>query len=163
MRANADAVSPESQGAWFERWVRRQARDPRWGCFLVAECDGLVEGYGMTVWWSPDLVEDPPANVVPAGYYLMGTWVEPTVRRHGLGLALAQARLDWIRERADEAWYWTRRDNEASQRLHQRLGFVPFTEDFWFPPRARTDSRLYRLSWPERAGLVLDPPDPATV
>jgi len=156
--ANSNALSAKSEGDWFERWVTRQERDPRWGCFLLAEVNGIVEGYGFVGWWSPGLVEDPPDNAIPAGYILMGTWVEPAHRRKGIGMALAAKRLEWIRLRSREAWYWTDDDNIASQKLHERLGFQVYSDDFWFPPRNRADCRLYRLFWPELGDRIPDPP-----
>jgi RimJ/RimL family protein N-acetyltransferase len=160
LAANPKAVSARREGDFFERWVNRQARDPRWGCFFMAEVNGVVEGYGLVGWWAPDLVEDPPPNAIPAGYLLLGTWVEPAHRRKGIGLALASKRLEWIRLRSSEAWYWTEHENIPSQRLHERLGFQPYSDDFWFPPRDRTDSRLYRLFWEDVAHRKPDPPAP---
>jgi len=158
LAANPDAISASDEGDRFERWITRQERDSRWGCFFLAEVNGRVEGYGMVGWWSKDLVEDPPENALPAGYLLNGTWVEPAYRRQGIGLALARKRLEWIRLRSSEAWYWTEIENIASQKLHARLGFEPYSDDFWFPPRNRTGSRLYRLFWEDQATRIPEPP-----
>jgi len=158
LAANSNATSAESEGNWFERWVIRQGKDPRWGCFLLAEVNGRVEGYGLVGWWSPDLVDAAPKNAIPAGYILMGTWVEPAYRRQGIGMALAQERIDWIRLRSREAWYWTGDENTASQKLHERLGFEVYSDHFWFPPRDRLNSRLYRLYWPEQAHRIPEAP-----
>lgn len=159
MRVAAGAGDAEPQEQWFMRWLTRQQRDERWGNLLVAECGSNVVGYGLTAWWSPDLVPDAPTNVCPAGYYLMGLWVDASARRFGIGKALAQARLRFVRERAPCAWYWTGRDNAASIALHAALGFEHYTDDFWFPTQP-TESALYRLQWPDRAGVCLAPPTP---
>ena len=57
--------------------------------------------------------------------YLEGWYVDPDERRHSIGAALIRAVEAWARSRhytelASDTWL----DNDASQRAHERLGFV---------------------------------------
>ncbi len=74
-----------------------------------------------------------PANVSPPGFYLVGLQVLPAHRRRGIGSALTRRRLEWVFDRAPEAWFFTNIRNQASRALHEKLGFVPVTTDFWHP------------------------------
>lgn len=57
--------------------------------------------------------------------YLEGWWVDADVRRLGIGSALIQEVERWARQRGyRELASDTGLDNDASQRAHQRLGFV---------------------------------------
>ncbi|MFI6581795.1 GNAT family N-acetyltransferase [Embleya sp. NPDC050493] len=107
--------------AWFDR--------PD-GCFLVAtepsdRADPVV-GYARAVHLDP-------SPTAPTGYYLAGIVVAPDARRTGAGLRLTRARLAWIAERADSAWYFTNARNTASLRLHESLGFHEESRDFAIP------------------------------
>ena len=62
-----------------------------------------------------------------------GVVVEDRWRRHGIGRALTLARLDWIRERATDAWYFTNAQNQVSLDLHADLGFEEVTRAFTIP------------------------------
>ena len=158
LSANPNAKSLTREETWFTRWLTRQQEDSRGGCFYVAEVRRIVCGYGMVAWWSPSCVNNAPAHAIAAGYVLMGTWVDPAQRRRGIGTALAQQRLDWIHERASEAWYWTERDNIASERLHAQLGLERFSDDFWFPQTKTDGHRLYRRQWPDVPRRIPKPP-----
>ncbi|MET7299101.1 N-acetyltransferase [Embleya sp. NPDC005575] len=108
------------------------------GCFLVAtepsdHADPVV-GYARAVHLDP-------SPTAPVGYYLAGIVVAPTARRAGLGLRLARARLAWIAERADFAWYFTNARNTASLRLHESLGFHEESHDFAVPGVTFTGGR----------------------
>ena len=86
---------------------------------LVAEVAGEIAAFGQ----AHHLAEHPDDRA-PAGWHLTGVTVLPRFRRGGLGRRLTQARLDWIAERSDLAWYMAAADNPASIRLHEQLGFV---------------------------------------
>lgn len=61
----------------------------------------------------------------PAGHYLGGVVVHPHWRRQGVGSALVKARLRWIWERSDRAYYFTNERNGASIEMHRSCGFTP--------------------------------------
>jgi GNAT superfamily N-acetyltransferase len=69
----------------------------------------------------------------PPGWYLVGLVVSPPFRRHGIGRLLTTRRLDWIAERASEAFYFANERNRATIDLHTELGFKELTRDFAFP------------------------------
>jgi len=98
---------------------------------LVAEIDDRVIGYGRASYFT--IPENPPANIVPEGWYLMGVVVFPDFRRMGIGTELTGARLNWIKARASQAFYFTKIDHRASIDLHRQFGFVEVTRDFTFP------------------------------
>jgi aminoglycoside 6'-N-acetyltransferase I len=85
---------------------------------VVAFLEGGIVGWGKTHFWS---YADGPA---PVGHYLGGVTVIPDLRRRGVARALTQARLDWIWNRADTAWYVVNSANNASIDLHRRWGFT---------------------------------------
>lgn len=85
---------------------------------VVASVSGTIVGWGKTHFWS---YADGEA---PDGHYLGGVTVIPELRRHGIARALTQARLDWIWERTDSAWYIVNLSNRASIQLHRQWGFT---------------------------------------
>jgi ribosomal protein S18 acetylase RimI-like enzyme len=100
-------------------------------CLLVASLEGTFAGYGRLLRF--EAPADAPANVAPAGWYLVGLLVASACRRRGVGLELTRARMAWVFERADEAWFFANARNGASLGLHARLGFEEVTRDFVFP------------------------------
>jgi ribosomal protein S18 acetylase RimI-like enzyme len=98
---------------------------------LVAELDGEVVGYARASAFAP--ARDAPPDTAPAGYYLVGLYVRGDCRRRGIGLELTEARLRWIAERAEEAWFFSNAKNEASIALHALVGFEEVTREFSFP------------------------------
>ena len=88
-------------------------------------------GYGRARVFEP--APDAPADSAPGGYYLTGVFVLPEERARGIGAALTQARLDWIGDRATEAWYFANARNTPSVDLHRRWGFEEVTRRFSFP------------------------------
>ena len=98
---------------------------------LVAATANGLAAFGRAGHWGPP--EGAPADVAPAGWYLFGVVVRDVWRRHGIGLDLTRRRLDWIRERADEAFYFANARNRPSIDLHARLGFIELTREFTFP------------------------------
>jgi aminoglycoside 6'-N-acetyltransferase I len=85
---------------------------------LVVEVDGKVVGWAKTHHY------DEASDSAPAGHYLGGVNVHPDFQRRGIGSALTRARLDWIWDRAPDAWFVTNARNVASIELHARLGFT---------------------------------------
>ena len=100
----------------WERAIDKSLEGER--LLLVAEIDGTIGGFAQA-----HRLDEHPIDHAPAGYYLTGVTVLPSYRRAGLARDFTLARLGWIRERADEAWYFAAAENAASIRLHQELGF----------------------------------------
>lgn len=98
---------------------------------LVATVGEEVAGFARAARWQRP--PRGPDNLAPGGWYLLGVVVRDRWRRHGIALELTRRRLEWIRERADEAYYFSNARNRASIDLHERLGFVELTRDFAFP------------------------------
>lgn len=73
------------------------------------------------------------ADAVPDGWYLLGVVVIDAWRRRGIGRALTRARLAWIADRADVAFYFANARNRASIDLHAELGFVELSRRFSAP------------------------------
>ncbi|MEN5072557.1 GNAT family N-acetyltransferase [Isoptericola cucumis] len=78
----------------------------------------VVVGWGQT--HHHTVVTDP----APAGHYLGGVTVDPHWRRRGVAGALIQARIEWIAERASEAFYVVNLRNRASIELHRPWSFA---------------------------------------
>ncbi|MDQ0276220.1 ribosomal protein S18 acetylase RimI-like enzyme [Arthrobacter silviterrae] len=85
---------------------------------VVATMAGEMSGWAKTHHWGY------PDGEAPAGHYLGGVTVLPEVRRRGVAAALTDARLDWIWQRSETAWYVVNADNLASIALHRRWGFA---------------------------------------
>ncbi|MDQ3156755.1 MAG: GNAT family N-acetyltransferase [Actinomycetota bacterium] len=106
-----------TRGDWEAVIEQSLADDDR--LFLVAEVAGDVAAFGQA-----HFLPMHPVNHSPPGFYLTGVTVQPSYRRGGLGRQLTVARLDWIRERADAAWYFASSANQPSIDLHSAFGFV---------------------------------------
>jgi ribosomal protein S18 acetylase RimI-like enzyme len=118
----------EHQLGLLERRLARRTEDD---ALLVAELDEAVVGVGRVAYF--EAADGAPENAAPSGYYLLGVNVDPAHRRRGIGHALTESRLKWIRSRAKVAWFFTDASNEASIRLHEAFGFRRNSSDFWFP------------------------------
>jgi ribosomal protein S18 acetylase RimI-like enzyme len=82
---------------------------------LLAEVGGEVVAYGYA-----GLMR---ADGIPKGFYLLGLVVDLRYRRQGIGHAITAARMDWIRERAEVAYYFANELNGATIDLHAAFGF----------------------------------------
>jgi ribosomal protein S18 acetylase RimI-like enzyme len=118
---------------------------------VVAEIGDEIIGYGRARLFEPE--PEAPADTAPRGYYLTGVFVRADQRRGGIGAALTQARLDWIRGRADDAWFFANARNIASIKLHRRFGFEEVTRRFSFPSLTFDGGEgiLFRLRLRQRA------------
>jgi ribosomal protein S18 acetylase RimI-like enzyme len=57
--------------------------------------------------------------------HLLGMWVDPGYRGHGVAMALLDHAVGWARERgAGEMILWVADHNAAARRLYERAGFV---------------------------------------
>lgn len=84
---------------------------------VVALAGGALLGAARTHFYPA------PDAAAPAGNYLGGVVVHPDARRRGAGRALTAARLGWIWERAESAYYIANALNTASIALHESFGF----------------------------------------
>lgn len=134
--ADLDAVAElaiSRAGGEREQWMKRLTEDlvDRERGLWVADRGGVVIGYGRVHRF--EAAPDAPPLIAPDGFYLIGLGISEGNRRQGLGRAITQARLQWIAERATEAWFFTNAQNEISLRLHAQLGFHEVRRDFVFP------------------------------
>lgn len=103
-----------------EEWadtIDRSVRGER--LLLVADVGGTIAAFAQA-----HVLEEHPEDRAPAGHYLTGVTVLPEFRRAGLARNLTAARLGWIGQRAEEAWYFASAENAASIRLHEQFGFA---------------------------------------
>ena len=129
-------IAASREGEPLEKWqrsVRRSFESSASGeaCLLVASFPSGLAGYGKAGRFVPP--ESSPSNVAPEGWYLTGLVVRPACRRQGIGSRLTVARLEWIANRADRAFYFANARNEVSIALHNKIGFVEVTRDFHHP------------------------------
>lgn len=98
---------------------------------LVAEIGGEIVGYARAgLFVAPEKNKDIWA---PEGYYLLGVLVKPSFRRQGVATELTRARLTWISQRADHAWFFANAANETSVLFHKRFGFTENSRCFSYP------------------------------
>jgi ribosomal protein S18 acetylase RimI-like enzyme len=148
--ALARLAAPERSARDWRAALLRDVEHPEHH-LVVAEAGGAIAGYGRARLFEPG--PDAPADTAPRGYYLTGVFVEPELRRKGLGAALTGARLDWIGGRAADAWFFANARNGASIELHRRFGFEEVTRRFSFPGLAFAGGEgiLFRLRLPPPA------------
>jgi GNAT superfamily N-acetyltransferase len=115
------AVGGDAEQRWLNRYTENIRAPDRY--VVMAELDGQVIGCGQAVYFTPP--PDAHTGTAPAGWYLVGLIVRPDHRSRGVGRMLTAARLDWIRERADEAYYFTNVRNRVSREAHRAAGFIP--------------------------------------
>lgn len=123
------SFSDRSVSDWGDA-LARDIQDPEHQ-LVVAEHGPAVIGYGRARLFEPE--PQTPVDTAPRGYYLTGVFVVPNERRTGIGTALTQARLNWISDRATNAWFFANARNTASITLHERFGFEEITRHFSFP------------------------------
>ncbi len=102
---------------WWSDLIGRTAEHPR-GLLLVAEVESDPAGmlFGR-------LDEDNELLDVGA------MWVDPEMRRHGIGRALLDAAIEWANAAgAVRAELWVTQGNEAAERLYASGGFVATSE-----------------------------------
>lgn len=88
---------------------------------FIAELEGAVVAFGRCKRFGDDA--HPPGR--PTGWYLSGIIVQDEFRRRGIGRALVDARVKWLRQRADIAWALVARENRASLDMLEAAGFEP--------------------------------------
>lgn len=129
-RAACARLAVERNGGDPRTWEARFTTDFADATVLVTVADldeeGVV-GVGRVGWMTMD--GEASDDGTPDGYYLTDLIVAPAWRRHGLGEAITRARLAWVWERSDTAWYVVNASNLPSLDLHSRLGFRVVTDD----------------------------------
>jgi len=116
-----DGGDPERQAARFHT----QLQDPERRIYVARTASGPV-GFGRAASLRPE----PGPRPCPEGWYLLGLIVAPTAWRAGVGRALTTARLDWLRGRTREVFYFADAGNAASIALHAGFGFEELTREF---------------------------------
>ncbi len=134
----APSFPGEAADVFLRRILEGVLERPDTRALFVAELSGRAVGYGRVGGFTPP--DDAPANMVPAGWLLSGTVVDPAHRRRGIGRALLEARLQWLDARGGPAHYWANDDNAASIALHAPYGFEPLLRDFVFVAPRRDDA-----------------------
>ena len=101
---------------WRE-WAGRGRHGLEGATFAAVDGDrfvGLAAGF------------DDDEEGVPPGVHLVAMWVDPAVRRQGVGADLVEAVVSWAREfGAPEVHLWVADGNDAARSLYRRLGFEP--------------------------------------
>jgi len=128
--AHIEAAREGVDPAAFEVRLGGQLADPA-TLVLVAEVDGNIVGFGRAGFIARP--RDAVASWIPEGWYLVGVVVVDAWRRAGVGRALTEARLAWIAERAERAYYFTNARNQVSIDLHRKLGFRELSRTFTGP------------------------------
>jgi ribosomal protein S18 acetylase RimI-like enzyme len=124
---------PEDVGqVWLDSFRRTLGR---FSNVFVAEIDGRVVGFMLC------RLKRVPATM---GGVLVGElsdmWIAPEARRLGIGDKLSRLALEWMREQgAHSIEIQVLRDNEASWKLYERMGF-------------KLEYRVGRLLWEEYVG-----------
>ena len=72
----------------------------------------------------PDLIE---------GWYLTGITIHPNWRRVGIGKLLTKTRMTWLKNKTNEVYYWSNKDNKASELLHKFFGFKEIKSSIYAP------------------------------
>ena len=111
-RGTLDRESAEAN-EWWIRLIATTAEHPH-ALLLVAEVGSDPVGmlFGRL---------DDDAEVLDVG----SMWVDPTLRRRGIGTGLINAALDWARDAgAGQAELWVTRGNVAAEELYDKIGFV---------------------------------------
>lgn len=129
MTADREGYSPEKWLPLVTQGIERSLEGQ--SLVLVACVDGDVGGYGRASYFTPPVGSTP--DTAPEGWYLTGLVVKPAYQRRGVGSALTRARLEWIRERSTQAFYFANTNNLATIDLHKEFGFRELTRNFTYP------------------------------
>ena len=79
-------------------------------------------------------------------HHLVGMWVSPAARGHGVAAALVQSVVDWARTvGAPRLFLWVVGDNASAQALYRRAGFAPTGRTQPLPTRPWQTEAQYAL------------------
>ncbi|HIK81563.1 MAG TPA: GNAT family N-acetyltransferase [Planctomycetes bacterium] len=75
---------------------------------------------------------------LPVGWYLTGLVIAADQQRRGIGRAVTEHRIHWLRSRSDfdqldHLYYFASSRNDASRDLHARLGFTEIKRNISVP------------------------------
>jgi len=129
--AARDGGSEGEHAAALKRFLESGRGEGGSALLLTAEWGGEIAAFGKCRRQARPA--DAPPNAGPEGWYLAGLIVDERFRRRGIGRALTEARLLWIAQRADRAYYFANARNAASVALHAPFGFRELTRDFSLP------------------------------
>ncbi|HEY1329884.1 MAG TPA: GNAT family N-acetyltransferase [Actinomycetota bacterium] len=144
LRALADAPYAFASRLDVERehpdqyWRDRAAgRSGAPGVTFLAIADGRADGLvGMFV--EPDQ---------PGAGHLVAMWVDPAVRRTGLGRLLVERAIGWARERGlREVHLWVADGNDAAAALYRANGFAPTGRRQPLPSDPSVEEEMFSLA-----------------
>jgi len=81
-------------------------------------------GFNNAIDDSSDLIE---------GWYLTGITIHPNWRRVGIGKLLTETRMTWLKNKTNEVYYWSNKNNKASELLHKFFGFKEIKSSIYAP------------------------------
>jgi ribosomal protein S18 acetylase RimI-like enzyme len=151
VRLRALAEAPYAFGSTLERerdrteeewreWAARGRHDSGGATFAAVDGHRFV---GMAGGFDDD------EEGVPPGVHLVAMWVDPAVRRQGVGADLVEAVVTWARERgAPEVHLWVADGNDAARSLYRRLGFEPTGVRQPLPSNPSVGEEMLRLRLP---------------
>jgi ribosomal protein S18 acetylase RimI-like enzyme len=122
IRLEALRLSPEAFGSTFEsesvrplaRFTERLSACPVFGAFHSAELVGIAGFMGR------EGIKDAHKGM------LWGMYVRPDSRSAGVGRKLAEAVIDFARQRVELLQLAVVSDNDAARRLYASLGFIEY-------------------------------------
>jgi ribosomal protein S18 acetylase RimI-like enzyme len=132
-----------------ELWRRRAAGGPD-TVTLIAERDRRADPPGPAGDAAPRPAAVGMATVrlegEPLRGHLLGMWVDPAARRHGVARALIERAARWATSRgAGELILWVVDRNTGARRLYEAAGFEPTGDHQPLPSRPElTESKLRR-------------------
>jgi GNAT superfamily N-acetyltransferase len=86
---------------------------------------------------------------LPGRMHLVGMWVHPRHRRHGVARALVDQAVRWAEDhRASEVVLWVADHNIPARRLYERAGFQPTGDRQPLPSTPTVTESLLRLALP---------------
>jgi ribosomal protein S18 acetylase RimI-like enzyme len=145
LRALADAPAAfastlEREAAFADEVWRQRARGG------AASANFIVREEGVAIGMAAVITESTPGRV-----QLVGMWVDPGHRRHGVAQALIAEAVRWSRQHwARELIAWVVETNTAARRLYERIGFRPANERQPLPSDPTVEEVLLSLPMDSR-------------
>ena len=67
------------------------------------------------------------------GWYLTGITIHPNWRRVGTGRLLTKIRINWLKDKTNEVYYWSNKNNITSELFHKDFGFKKIKSSIYTP------------------------------